>query len=338
MNFILVIFSMPGKNLTATSVVTEFFIVGFLGLQPKYYSLVAAVFLTIYVTVVVGNSVFVLLFTMEPSMQKPMYIIMINLALSDIGLCTLTLPKIIARYWFNDGSVPFHVCMFQRLLIQYFANVNFLIMTIMALDRYLAICFPLRYTVLMTNRTMIFLTGFAWTFSVIIPAIITIQTSQLPFCGPNLIIHCYCDTLSLFSLVCSDVSYQSFVFTTLLMCILASSLFCIIFFYINIVVSVIRTVNNHSRLKAFSTCATQLCIISIHYVPRFFLFTIPNIPNVKFGVNQRITFTMFYWLFPPIVNPFLYFFRAKEIRQLFLKWFTQRNVRVHKINIFSVSR
>ncbi|XP_072515279.1 olfactory receptor 2AT4-like [Salminus brasiliensis] len=331
---------MLAKNQTAISVVTEFFIVGFLGLRTEYYNLVAAVFLGIYVTVVVGNSVFVLMFVIEPSLQKPMYIIMINLALADIGFCTVVLPKIIVRYLFNKGSVSFHVCMLQRLLIHYFTNVNFLVMTTMALDRYLAICFPLRYPVLMTNRTMILLTGFSWTISMIIPAIITIQTSQMPFCGPNRIIHCYCETMSLYNLVCADVSFQSYIFTCLVMCVIALTLIVIIFFYINIVVCVVRTANNQSRVKAFSTCATQLCIICIHYVPRFFVFTMPYLPNVKFDINERIAFTLFYWLFPPLVNPFMYFFRSKEIQKLFLKWCTstQKNGRGHKINIVSVSK
>ncbi|XP_066507674.1 olfactory receptor 10A3-like [Hoplias malabaricus] len=326
------------KNQNTSSVVTEFIIVGFLGLQPDYYNLVAAIFLSIYVMVVVGNSVFMMLFAIEPSLQKPMYIIMMNLALADTGFCTVALPKIIARYWFNDGSVSFHVCMFQRLLIHYFANLNFLLMMTMALDRYLAICFPLRYPVLMTNRTMVLLTLFSWVSSILIPTIITIQASQMPFCGPNRIVHCYCETLSLYSLVCSDVSFQSFVFTTLVMCVLALTLFIIIFFYTRIVVSVIKTTKNHSRLKAFSTCATQLCIISIHYVPRFFVFTAPYLPNVKFDVNQKIAFSMFYWLFPPLLNPFMYFFRTKEIRQLFLKWCTQKHGKGNKINIFTLSK
>ncbi|XP_049324307.1 olfactory receptor 2AT4-like [Astyanax mexicanus] len=330
--------SMSANNQTTNTVVKEFFILGFLGLQPEYYNLIAAVFLGIYVTVVVGNSVFVLMIVIEPSLQKPMYIIMMNLALADIGFCTVVLPKIAVRYLFDDGSISFHVCMFQRMLIHYFSNVDLLVMTTMALDRYLAICFPLRYPVLMTNRTMILLTGFSWTISMIIPAIITILASQMPFCGPNLIIHCYCDTLSLYNLVCSDVSFQSYVFTCLVMCVIALTLTVIIYFYINIVVSIIRTANNHSRVKAFSTCATQLCIICIHYVPRFVVFTAPYLPNVIFDINQRLAFTLFYWLFPPLVNPFLYFFRAKEIRKLFFKWCisAQKNRRGHKINILSV--
>ncbi|XP_072514312.1 olfactory receptor 11A1-like [Salminus brasiliensis] len=334
------VFSISAKNQTSVSVVTEFVLVGFLGLQPEHYNLVAAVFLSIYVTVVVSNSVFVLLFVIEPRLQKPMYIIMMNLALVDIGFCTVVLPKIVSRYFFNDSLVSFHVCMFQRLLIHYFANVNFLVMTTMALDRYLAICFPLRYPVLMTNRTMILLNGFSWTVSMIIPAFITTQMSQMPFCGPNRIIHCFCDTMFLYSLVCSNVSSQSFVFTSLVTSVISLTLLVIMFFYSSIVVSVIRMANNHSRAKAFSTCATQLCIICIHYVPRFFVLTSPYLPNVKFEINQRIAFTLVYWLIPPLVNPFMYFFRTKEIRHLFQKWCfcAQRNGRRHRIRIFSVSK
>ncbi len=197
-------FSMSQVNETTASVVTEFFIVGFPGLQPKHYSLIGALLFIIYIAVITGNSLIVILFVIERSLHKPMYIIMLSLSLSDIGFCTAALPKVISRYWFNDGYIGFYVCLFQRQMIHYFVTLNSLMMMIMALDRYLAICYPLRYPVLMTNRTMGLLIWFSWVTAMIAPTVNLVQTVKLPFCGPNMILHCFCDSLSMNQLACAD--------------------------------------------------------------------------------------------------------------------------------------
>uniref|UniRef100_A0A671S6E8 Olfactory receptor n=1 Tax=Sinocyclocheilus anshuiensis TaxID=1608454 RepID=A0A671S6E8_9TELE len=297
-----------------------FFIVGFPGLQPKYYSLMAAFLLCIYIAVITGNSLIVVLFVIERSLQKPMYIII--LSLSDIGFCTVALPKVISRYWFNDGYIGFYVCLFQRQLIHYFGTLNSLIMMIMALDRYLAICYPLRYPVLMTNRTMRLLIGFSWVTAMIAPTISLMQTMKLPFCGPNTIIHCFCDSLSMNQLACADATLTNLISYAVAMFVLLVPLSFIIFSYLSILVSVLRIANTQGRMKAFSTCATQLTIIAIYYVPRFM------------NSSQKIALVMFYSLLPPVVNPFIYCIRIKEIRQIFTFCFVQIAINMMLLSLF----
>lgn len=328
---------MSQKNETATFVV-EFFIVGFPGLRPEYFNLIGAVFFCIYVIIVLGNLILIVIFVVEPSLHKPMYIIMLNLALCDIGFCTVALPKLISRYWFNDGFISFQLCLMQRQFIHYFGTLNSLIMMVMALDRYLAVCFPLRYPVLMANQTVNIITGFIWVSAMICPGISTSLTAKMPFCGPNLIMSCFCDTNSMNSLACADVSAQNYISTSLASFVLLVPFSFIIFSYISIVVSAIRIVNNYGRLKIFSTCATQLCIIGIYYIPRFFVYITPYIPNFKLSVDQKISVTVFYSFFPALVNPFIYCFRTKEIRQLLLKWCTRKKTDSQKINVVSVCK
>ncbi|XP_039533912.1 olfactory receptor 1-like [Pimephales promelas] len=329
---------MSQANETAASVVTEFFIVGFPGLPPKYYSLMAAFLLCIYIAVLTGNSLIVVLFVTERSLFKPMYIILLSLSLSDIGFSTVALPKVISRYWFNDGYIPFYVCLFQRQLIHYFGTLNSLIMMIMALDRYLAICYPLRYPVLMTNRTMRLLIGLSWVTAMIAPTISTMQTIELPFCGPNMIVHCFCDSGSMNKLACADVRQPNLISYGVAMFVLLVPFSFIIFSYVCILVSVLRIANAQGRRKAFSTCATQLTIIVIYYVPRFIVYSTSNIPNVVSVLtsSQKIALVMFYSLLPPLMNPFIYCIRIKEVRQFFLKWCVQKNrmiLKVHKLTI-----
>uniref|UniRef100_A0A3B4YJY7 Olfactory receptor n=1 Tax=Seriola lalandi dorsalis TaxID=1841481 RepID=A0A3B4YJY7_SERLL len=282
-----------GQNYTRVS---EFVIVGFPSLQPEYFVLVAWFFFFLYVTTAVGNLLLVVMFTLERSLHEPMYIVMVSFA-------TVALPKLIARYWWNDGSLGFHTCFFQMHMIHYFGSLNSLILLTMALDRYLAICFPLRYPTMMTNQTMAGLTLFCWGIAHIFPGISTISFTLMPFCGPNKIIHAFCDTMSLKSLVCVDTSRQySLAF--------ASAMFIL---YVPL-----------GRMKTFSTCATQGCIISIYYIPRFFVYVTPFIPNLTMTPDKRIATTIFYSLFPPVINPFIYCLRTKEIKQIFRRWLQKR--------------
>ncbi|XP_036416849.1 olfactory receptor 1500-like [Colossoma macropomum] len=327
---------MSQKN--ETTFITEFFIVGFPGLRPEYYNLIGAIFFSIYVMIIMGNSIFIVLFVTEPSLHKPMYIIMLNLAVSDVGFCTVALPKLISRYWFNNGYLSFQLCLMQRQFIHYFGTLNSLIMMIMAIDRYLAICHPLRYPVYMTTRTMKFVTGFIWVSAMIFPGISTSLTAKMPFCGPNLIMNCFCDTVSMNSLACADVSSQNYISTSVATFVLLFPFSFIIFSYISIVVAVIKIANIQGRLKTFSTCATQLAIVSIYYIPRFFVYVTPYIPNLKLNIDQKISLTVFYTLFPAMVNPLIYCFRTKEIRQLLLKWCSRKKTFSHNNNVVSVSK
>uniref|UniRef100_A0A674CBH8 G-protein coupled receptors family 1 profile domain-containing protein n=1 Tax=Salmo trutta TaxID=8032 RepID=A0A674CBH8_SALTR len=283
--------------------VSEFVIVGFPGLHPSFYQLVAWFFFFIYVITVVGNFLLVVLFALERSLQKPMYIIMLSLALSDIGFCTVALPKVIARYWWDDAGISFYTCLIQKQFIHYFGTLNSLIMMTMAMDRYLAICNPLRYTELMTNRTMSLLTALSWMSAMISPGITTIQSSQMPFCGPNRIIHCYCDTISLNQSVALLLTPSDFTVLYLM--------------YIH-------------RWKTFSTFSSQLCIISLYNVPRCCVYT-SSVINFSISQDFVIVFFLFYSLLPPLLNPFIYCLRTKEIKAFLANLFY--STCVHKVNV-----
>ncbi|XP_031664943.1 uncharacterized protein LOC109873898 [Oncorhynchus kisutch] len=311
--------------------VSEFVIVGFPGLHPSFNQLVAWLFFFVYVITVVGNILLVVLFALERSLQKPMYIIMLSLALSDIGVCTVSLPKVIARYWWDDAGISFYTCLIQKQFIHYFGTLTSLIMMTMAMDRYLAICFPLRYTELMTNRTMSLLTALSWVSAMIVPGITTIQTSQMPFCGPNRIIHFYCNTVSMNQLSCADISSQSTVSVSLSMFVLFLPFSFIVFSYVNIIVSVMRMANAQSRWKTFSTCSSQLCIISLYYVPRCCVYT-SSVINFSISQDLVLGLTLLYRqvaLLPPLVNPFIYCIRTKEIRAFLAKWTNRGQSNAH---------
>uniref|UniRef100_A0A8P4KFU9 Olfactory receptor n=1 Tax=Dicentrarchus labrax TaxID=13489 RepID=A0A8P4KFU9_DICLA len=284
--------------------VSEFVIVGFPSLQPGDFNLVAWFFFFLYVATVGGNLLLVVLFALERSLQKPMYIVMVSLALSDIGFATVVLPKLTARYWWNDGSLGFHTCHFQRHMIHYFGSLNSLILLTMALDRYVAICFPLRYPMVMTNQTMTGLTVFCWVVAHIFPGISTINFTMMPFCGPNQILQAFCDTLSLKALVCRDTGELYSKAFTVAMFILYVPLSFIILSYIFIIISVLRMASGQVTHYLFSKFYT-------HFISFYYSYLI---------LTLRHSTILFYSLFPPLINPFIYCLRTKEIKQIFARW------------------
>ncbi|KAL2094647.1 hypothetical protein ACEWY4_009366 [Coilia grayii] len=311
---------LEGNNRTEFRI-KEFILVGFPGLHSDYHGLVAFILCLVYVTTVVGNSVLVVTFVHVPSLHKPMYIIMLSLALSDIGFSTVALPKIISRYWFDDKFIAFDVCFSQMFLIHYFGTVNSYIMGIMAMDRYIAICFPFRYPVVMKNRTMCILNIFFWLFSFVTPAIFSVFDYRLPYCGPNQIFQCYCDHYSLVTQACASHGFATLIAFIVAMLVLLIPLAFIIYSYIHIIVSVARIASSQNRWKTFSTCTTQLCIIILYYLPRCIVY-IFNVTGLYMDIDLRITLILFYSLFPPLVNPFIYCFRTKEIKQALGHWFS----------------
>ncbi|XP_052433033.1 olfactory receptor 52K1-like [Carassius gibelio] len=220
------------------SFVKDFFIVGFPGLQPGYYGAVAALLLFAYVCILVGNGIFIALFTREKCLHKPMYYIILNLVVSDLLFSTTTLPKIFARYWFQDGSISFTGCFMQMYFVHYFGSVNSVILAIMAFDRYVAICNPLRYP------------------NIVIKLNISLSLAYLlPYCSGNIIIHCYCDHISIKSLACTNRALYKVPTFAFAMIVLLGPLAFIVFSYCVIIVVVLHISSTQGRLKSFSTCS-----------------------------------------------------------------------------------
>ncbi|XP_048017104.1 odorant receptor 103-1 [Megalobrama amblycephala] len=296
----------------------DFFIVGFPGLQREYYGTVTALLLFVYVSILVGNGIFIVLFALEKCLHKPMYYVILNLVVSDILFSTTTLPKIIARYWFQAGNISFSGCFIQMYFVHYFGTVNAFILAIMAFDRYVAICNPLRYPNIVTRLNIFYLCLVVWVIAHACPLMMAIRAYPLPYCAENTIIHCYCDHISITSLACTNralYSVPAFVFA---MVVLLSPLAFIVFSYCTIIVAVLRISSAQGRLKSFSTCSPQLIIIALYFLPRCFIYLSSNI-GINFSTDLRLVIIMMYSLFPPMINPLIYCLRTKDVKKSLLK-------------------
>ncbi|KAI7801022.1 Main Olfactory Receptor [Triplophysa rosa] len=248
------------------SFIKDFVIVGFPGLQPRYYGIVSAVLFFVYVCTMVGNAVFFTLLIMSKSLQKPVYYFVLNLAVCDVLFSTTTLPKIISRYWFQDGSISFLGCFVQMFFVHYFGTVSSHVLALMAIDRYAAICYPLRYHTIMSNRNVFILSCIAWVWSCAVPLMVK----------------------KIFIVVSA-------------MFVLLVPLGFIIFSFIAIIALVFKMSDHQARYKTLSTCTPQLIIILLYYVPRCVVYAYENV--VPIPPSIRMTVVLWYSLIPPPDTP-----------------------------------
>ncbi|XP_027013038.1 olfactory receptor 2AT4-like [Tachysurus fulvidraco] len=303
---------MSGKNETF---VKDFFIVGFPGLHPNYYAFVSVFMFFVYVCILLGNGFFLLLFAKNKNLQKPMYFIYISLMLSDVLFSTCTLPKIIARYWFHDGTISFAACFFQMYLVHYFGVVSSYTLAVMAIDRYIAVCFPFHYHTLLSSRNILILSILVWVFAHPCSIMMVVRAFPLPYCGANTIVHCYCDHVSITRLACTDRTLYSFPAFVYAMVVLLGSLAIIVFSYSCIILAVLKISSAHGRLKTFSTCSSQLIIIALFFLPRCFNY-LAAYAGIIFNADLQITIIMLYSLLPPMINPLIYSLKTEEVKKI----------------------
>ncbi|CAL8374359.1 unnamed protein product [Gadus morhua 'NCC'] len=187
---------------TSNTTVTEFIILGFPGLNPKYDGLVAAVLFVLYLIIIGGNLLILVFVCCERSLHKPTYLIFCHLAMNDLLFGTVTLPKMISRYWLDDRIIPFSACFTQMYFVHSLGAIHSIILLIMALDRFIAICVPLRYPALITTKNISIVCLLSWALTFLSMSGVMTHALNLSYCASNVIIQCYCDFISISSLGC----------------------------------------------------------------------------------------------------------------------------------------
>ncbi|XP_053279103.1 olfactory receptor 52E8-like [Pleuronectes platessa] len=293
--------------------ITDFFIIGFPGLSLDLYKPVSALLFVLYLAIVAGN-IFILVFVKcERILHKPTYLIFCHLALTDLAFGTVTLPKIISKYWFDDSIISFYSCFAQMYFVHALGAAHSFILMVMALDRFIAVCAPLRYTTLFTNSKVSVLCGISWLMPVSWMVGVVFDALTLPFCNSNMITHCYCDHIAITTLGCENVREVQLIAFGLAMFSLMVPVFFIVFTYFVIIVVVARISSSEGRVRTLSTCTPQLIITLLYYMPRCFVYLANNV-GFTFSVPVRIVVVMLYSLLPAAVNPIIYCFKTKDIK------------------------
>ncbi|XP_069828862.1 olfactory receptor 56A5-like [Dendropsophus ebraccatus] len=293
--------------------VAEFVLLGFPGLSEKFHIAVSISFFVIYNIALFFNGIALILIILHAHLHQPMYIIVANLALSDLIFDTFTLPKIIAKYWFGDGSLSFMTCFFQMFFVHTLGSLDSLIIMLMAIDRFVAICRPLHYSSIITNKVVMVICFIFWLIASLIGLSIAIMGAILPYCGPNKIKNCFCAFASVVGLSCADsLPTVSTAFTIGLVAHLLPLSF-IIFSYIFIIWKIFKIAHVGNWHKVFYTCTTHWIIIFLYFVPRLTVYA-NNQFHIISDADVSVLLTCLYTFVPHFTSPIIYCLRTEEIK------------------------
>ncbi|XP_068121892.1 olfactory receptor 13C7-like [Hyperolius riggenbachi] len=301
--------------MTNQTEVKEIILVGFPGLREEFYPPVSLLLLLIYMASLSANGTVINLVITKKRLHRPMYVIIANLAVSDLLFDTITLPKIIAKYWFG-ATTTFPECVLQMFLVHSLNGTDSYIFMFMSIDRYFAICKPLRYSQFITTRVVAMSCCTCWVAASSTALWTMIMNAQAPPCGYNRINTLMCTNIAVTALACVDVSIirkATFVFAMFIQFVPLSF---ITLSYITII-NVIRLSSSSDNWgKSFYTCSTHLFAVTIHYAPRIFVYTANQI-GLVFNADINVIVLCLYSYVPHIANPIIYCLRNNDIKQTF---------------------
>ncbi|XP_055990134.1 olfactory receptor 4F3/4F16/4F29-like [Sorex fumeus] len=295
---------MDGAN---HSVVTEFV---FLGLTNSWeIQLLVFVFSSmLYVASMMGNSLIMITVTLDSHLHSPMYFLLANLSFIDLGVSSVTSPKMIYDLFRKRKVISFKGCITQIFFIHVIGGVEMVLLIAMAFDRYVAICKPLHYLTIMNPKMCIFFLMSAWIIGLLHSLIQLAFVVNLPFCGPNVLDSFYCDLPRFIKLACTDTYRLEFMVTANSGFISLGSFFILIISYIFILI----TVQKHSpggSSKAFSTLSTHIMVVVLFFGPCIFVYTWPHPTS---HIDKFLA--LFDAVLTPFLNSVIYTFRNKDMK------------------------
>uniref|UniRef100_A0A3Q2PVG6 Odorant receptor, family 30, subfamily BX, member 1 n=2 Tax=Fundulus heteroclitus TaxID=8078 RepID=A0A3Q2PVG6_FUNHE len=215
--------------------------------------------------------------------------------------------------------ISFSGCFTQMFFVHYLGSVMSFMLLVMALDRFVAICIPLRYPVLITNNIIFTLCGSAWFLPLPLMMIILFQALSLSYCRSNIILQCYCDHISLLSQACGNdlKTVQVIALCIAMFCLLVPLAFILIS-YVSIIIVILKMSNSAGRIRTLATCTPQIFITCLFYLPRCFVY-VANTVGFSFSLDVRILLILLYSLLPAAVNPIIYCFKTQDIKHTLMK-------------------
>ncbi|XP_001375425.3 olfactory receptor 8U9 [Monodelphis domestica] len=290
--------------------VTEFILLGITDkLELKMPLFV--VFLSIYVFTVVGNLGLITVIRMDSRLKTPMYFFLSHLAFVDFCYSSSITPKMLGNFLYEKNTISFNACAAQLGCFLAFMTAECLLLASMAYDRYVAICNPLLYMVLMSPKICIQLVAVPYSYSFLVALFHVILTFRLSYCGSNIINHFYCDDMPLLRLSCSDThSKQMWIFACAGIMFI-SSLMIVFISYMYIISAILKMQSADGRQKAFSTCGSHMVAVTIFYGTLIFMYLQPS-SNHSLDTDKMAS--VFYTVIIPMLNPLIYSLRNKEVK------------------------
>ncbi|XP_029626392.1 odorant receptor 107-1 [Salmo trutta] len=304
-----------------------FYITAFHTLGNKNYLILALSI--IYIITLMGNFVLLAVFMMNPSLQNPKYVAVCNLAVVDISLNSVIIPQMVPVFVFNLNYVSFGTCFSQMFFMHLFGDMESFSLALLAYDRVIAICFPLRYLTINTNLRMLLILLGIWTLAFLLEVYPVALASSLPYCASRVVQSCCCEHGPVYRLACSDISFNRKLATAKTLAVLLGPLSFIIFTYAVVVVAVLKFASTTQRWKAFHTCLTHLLLVLVYYLPIILAYVLGNLRLVQSSDLLTAILTVSVTL-PPMLNPIIYSLKTEELREKIIKLFVKTKVTSHK--------
>ncbi|XP_070584465.1 olfactory receptor 12D1-like [Erythrolamprus reginae] len=298
------------------TMVGQFILLG-LNIDLELQYIIFVVFLLLYMATLVGNGAIVIVVLTEPQLHGPMYYFLGNLSCLDIILSTVTCPKMLQGFLIKYQPISFNGCMVQLFFFYFMGATEGILLAIMAYDRYVAICNPLRYTLIMKKEICVLMVAIAWSSSFFQALIHAVMAARLPFCGSNQIEHFVCDIKPLLKLSCGNTHLNLIMLTVGTTCFVMGPFTFILLSYIYIIIFLLLKVKSRSGWqKAFSTCGSHMTVVALLYVPVLFNSILPTMGTSS---QHDVITTVLYSAFTPVLNPFIYTLRNQKVKMILKK-------------------
>ncbi|XP_057207365.1 olfactory receptor 5B12-like [Triplophysa rosa] len=299
-----------------------FFITGLSGIPySRYYY----IFLfCIYFIAVIGNSAVLLLIAVERSLHSPKYIGVFNLALADLGETNAVFPNMMKTFLFDSQYISYNACLANMFFVFFFIGTQCLTLVVLAYDRFVAICLPLRYHAIVTNTVMSLFFSAIWACNACQASLTVYFINRLSFCKSNVIESYFCDHGPVFRLACNDNSINVFIakFNTSLF--LVAPLIIVVLSYLGIFLALSKITTWEGRFKALRTCASHLLVVGLYFLPKICVYIIAL--TTFLSANARIISTSLAYAVPAMLNPIIYVLNTVEIKDLIRKVLKKRSV------------
>ncbi|XP_015674572.2 olfactory receptor 5V1-like [Protobothrops mucrosquamatus] len=295
------------ENVTA---VTEFILTGLSDLPAIRFPLFV-VFLLIYLVTLLGNGAILLAIATNSQLHNPMYFFLSNLSLLDIFCSTVTVPKMLENLLTENSSISFTGCVLQLYFLVALAGTEVFLLVVMAYDRYVAICNPLRYIVIMNKQLCLQMASGTWVTGILNSLLHTVMTFTLPYCQLNKVNQYYCDIPPVLAISCAS-TYAAEMVVLIFGGIFGVGTFLVtLISYVHIISSILRIHSAEGKRKAFSTCASHLIVVCLFYGTMIFTYARPS--SSRHPDQDRLV-SMLYGVITPMLNPLIYSLRNKEVK------------------------
>ncbi|KFO38505.1 olfactory receptor 2G6 [Fukomys damarensis] len=268
-----------------------------------------AVVLVSYILTLLGNSSIILLSLLDSRLQTPMYFFLDNLSLLDLSVTCTIVPQLLANLWGADKTIAAWGCIIQAYIFTWTAGAECFLLAMMAIDRYVAICRPLRYTLIMHPWVCVQMAVASWSISLANSLLQTTLTLQLPLCGHHTLDHFFCEVPVLIKLACEDTFANELTLAIGAIPIGMLTPLMVLISYTFIARAVLKLPSAEGRRKALSTCSSHLLVVTMYFGPGIYMYLQPSAKS-----SQAKFMSFFYSVISPVLNPLIYTVRNQDVK------------------------